>query len=111
MQLSPEEIRTQITLFLSKLGGDRGSVDISDYEFAISHFAEIELNPKSINELDEGVYQFNGKAKVSQTDPASKVPFQNVSVAFAGVAFFVSDMDGTCVIMKIAIDHIKQIKA
>lgn len=60
MQLSSEEIRTQISLFLSKLGGDRGRVDISDYEFGINNFAEIKLNPKSINELDEGVYQFNG---------------------------------------------------
>lgn len=111
MQLSQEEIRTQITLFLSKLGGDRGRVNISDYEFEVSSFTEIDLNPKSIHESDKDEYQFNGKAKVSQTDPASKVPCKNVSVAFAGVAFFVWDMNGTCVIMKIAIDHIKQIKA
>lgn len=110
VKLNNEEIPVIIGSFLKKHAGNREKVKIHDYEFDVNSIYHIEINKKSIHELENGDFQFNGSALIVRTDPKSKITTKNVKSTFHGVAFFANDVEGESILMEVDIDQIKNLE-
>lgn len=104
---SKKEFASTIAAFLNKHGADRNLIVIDGYEFKVSAFYEISIN--SINQLPDGVIQFQGNSKITRTDVASGVTQTNAEVVFHGVAFMSTDTVGDEYLYKVQIDQLKNL--
>lgn len=99
-----------IGAFLNKYGGDRKRLPITGYEFQVKGIYDVEVSERSINQLPDGTFQFNGSARIRQVDPASKVS-TDVNANYYGVAFFTEGTKGVESLNHVVIDRIIQVKA
>lgn len=106
MSEKPEELASQIEVFLKKHAPDRRRVQSNDYAFEILGLDDIIIPSSSINVLPDEAVQFNGNATARQIDGTSKVITKS-KIMFHGVAFFAEDVQGDNNLLKVSLDQIK----
>ena len=106
MSEKPEELASQIEVFLKKHAPNRKRVQSNDYAFEILGLDDVAIPSPSINLLPDEAVQFNGDATARQIDSASKVITKS-KITFHGVAFFAEDVQGENNLLRVSLDQIK----